>query len=124
MTRRHRRHNTQLKLELARTYLNDGGSCIALAKHYVVKSALLTTWIEKYSKDEMTEELEEADRLCIKPCLGQHKKVYYGHSLIKSLVEHPLALDKSLTNTTMLQSRVAPQPVKRQPANVLPALRG
>ena len=63
MTRRHRRHSTRLKLELARSYLNGEGSFKAIAKQHDISHALLMTWVEKYRKGELTDELEDVEKV-------------------------------------------------------------
>jgi len=63
MKRRHRRHSTRLKLELSRAYLNGEGSFKAIAKQNDISHALLMTWVEKYRKGELTEELEEVEQI-------------------------------------------------------------
>lgn len=63
MTRRHRRHSTQLKLQLARAYLNGEGSFKAIAKQHDISHALLMAWVDKYRRGEITEEIEESENL-------------------------------------------------------------
>lgn len=57
MTRRHRRHSTKLKLQLARAYLNGEGSFKSIAKQHDISHALLMIWVEKYRRGELTEEI-------------------------------------------------------------------
>lgn len=61
MTRRHRRHSTQLKLQLARSYLNGEGSFKSIAKQHDISHALLMTWVDKYRRGEITEEIKESE---------------------------------------------------------------
>ena len=63
MTRRHRRHSTKLKLQLARAYLNGEGSFKSIAKENDISHALLMTWVDKYRRGEITEEIEESENL-------------------------------------------------------------
>lgn len=63
MTRRHRRHSTRLKLQLARAYLNGEGYLKAIAKQHDISHALLITWVDKYRRGEITEEIEESENL-------------------------------------------------------------
>jgi transposase-like protein len=63
MKRRHRRHSTSLKLELARAYLNGEGSFKAIAKRHDISHALLMTWVEKYRKGELTDEIRDDERI-------------------------------------------------------------
>lgn len=63
MTRRHRRHSAQLKLQLVRAYLNGEGSFKTIAKQHDISHALLMTWVDKYRRGEITEEIEDAESI-------------------------------------------------------------
>jgi len=51
MTRRHRRHSTAKKREIAEAYLN-GEALHALSKQHDVCRNLIRVWIEKYERGE------------------------------------------------------------------------
>lgn len=56
-----RRHSTDLKLQLARIYLNGAGSFIAIAMKHDISHALLMTWVDIYRREEITEEIKKAE---------------------------------------------------------------
>lgn len=61
--KRHRRHSTAFKLELIRAYLNGEGGYKTIAKKHDISHALLMLWVEKYRAGELTEEVEDAEKV-------------------------------------------------------------
>lgn len=55
---RHRRHATELKIRLAEAYLNGEGSLKAIAKARDISHNLLMIWVDKYRREELTEEVD------------------------------------------------------------------
>ena len=60
---RHRRHSTTFKLELVRAYLNGEGGYKAIASKHDISHALLMLWVEKYRAGDLTEEIEDAEKI-------------------------------------------------------------
>jgi transposase-like protein len=60
---RHRRHRTAFKLELVRAYLNGEGGYKTIARKYDISHALLMIWVEKCRVGELSEEVEDAEKI-------------------------------------------------------------
>lgn len=60
---RHRRHSTTFKLELVRAYLNGEGGYKTIAKKHDISHTLLMIWVKKYQQGELSEEIEDAEKV-------------------------------------------------------------
>jgi transposase-like protein len=59
---RHRRHPIELKIRLAESYLNGEGSLKSIARSHDISHALLTIWVDKYRRGELTDEVDFVDK--------------------------------------------------------------
>jgi len=61
--RRHGRHSTTIKLEFIRAYVNGERSYKPIANKHDISHALLMTWVEKYQAGDLSEEVDDAEKV-------------------------------------------------------------
>ena len=64
MSRRpYRNYSSEFKLSLVHAYLNGEGGYKAIAKQHGIWGTLLVQWVQKFQRGELTEEIDQADRV-------------------------------------------------------------
>jgi transposase-like protein len=63
MSRPYRSYSTEFKLAVVHAYLNGEGGFKAIARQHGICHALVILWVRKFQRGELTEELDQAEKV-------------------------------------------------------------